>query len=236
MTTADNPNLASLPPELLLEVVSYLPISSLIALKLVNKHLLLTTPTPPQNWNEIASDCEKTAAYRALTERKELDGGRRKCVHCGILAPLRRFSGNAPLCHWHQARFMSTSVPSHLESSLKIRLLVLARQLQEPVWVRVARTYCVHEREIVKWHVGKCGCGCNSCGHFPVPCLVRLWNHLDAPQLSELTRDGQNINEEHWVPSRTAWVSRIYARDVLGKAESLVAYRKVVPIIDLQPE
>ncbi|KXT17493.1 hypothetical protein AC579_3211 [Pseudocercospora musae] len=131
--TMDKPGLTDLPPELLLEIVAYLSTSSLISLKLANRHLFSTTPSPSQDWFKAASDCEKTAWERAVNERKERTGGRRKCVHCGILAQLPRFPSTAPLCHWHQARFMSSTIPKFVESSLKIRLLVLAREKQEPV-------------------------------------------------------------------------------------------------------
>ncbi|KXS98843.1 hypothetical protein AC578_10846 [Pseudocercospora eumusae] len=233
--TMDKPGLTDLPPELLLEIVTYLSTSSLISLKLASRHLFSTTPSPSQDWFKAASDCEKTAWERAVNERKERAGGRRKCVHCGILAQLRRFPSNAPLCHWHQARFMSSTVPKFVDSSLKIRLLVLAREKQEPVWVRIRRTYCVHARAIVGWHIGSCGCGCNSCGHFEVACLIRIWSHLDAPNISELTRDGWYVSEEHWIPNKANWRGRIFPREVRGNQESLVAYRKLVPIIELPP-
>lgn len=249
----DKPGITDLPPELLLEIVSYLSSSSLISLKLVNRHLFSTTPSPPREWFKVATDCQRTAWQRAVSERIERKGGRRKCIHCGILAQLRRFPGDAPLCkcskgrpgefekhadgdssgHWHQARFMSSTIPQHLESSLRIRLLVLRREKEQPVWVRIRRTYCAHEREVVGWHIGRCGCKCDSCGHFEVECLVRIWSHLDAPNISELTRD-DHVSEEHWVPRRADWVRRIYAREVLGNQESLIAYRKLVPIINCE--
>jgi len=146
-------SLTDLPPELVLEVISYLSNSpsSLISLKLASKQLWFTAPEPPTNWLKTATDCQRTAAYRATRERKELLGGRRRCVHCGILAPTHRFPGTAPLCKWHQARFRSNSIPKHMESSLKIRLLLLTREKEEAVWIPITRMYCAHERETGKF-------------------------------------------------------------------------------------
>lgn len=224
--------LADLPPELLLEVISYLPASSLISFKLSSKQVYLSTPDPPANWLKTATDCQRIAAYRATRERKEFLGGRRRCVHCGIVAPVRRFIGDAPLCKWHQARFMSSSIPQHMESSLKIRLLLLTREKEEAVWIPIRRIYCAHERETIGWHMSKCSCNCDSCGHFEVECLVRLSPSMDTPQVSEPTTDGKSVSEEHWHAARSGWAARIYPREILG--EPLAAYKKLVPIMHLE--
>lgn len=227
-------SLTDLPPELVLEVISHLSNSpsSLISLKLASKQLWFTAPQPPTDWLKTATDCQRTAAYRATRERKELLGGRRRCVHCGILAPTHRFQGTAPLCKWHQARFRSNSIPKHMESSLKIRLLLLTREKEEAVWIPITRMYCAHERETVGWSIFKCTCTCDSCGHFEVQCLLRISPMLDTPQISEPTEDGTHVTEEHWQPARTRWPSTIYPREVLG--EPLLSYRKLVPIINLE--
>lgn len=178
------PGLTDLPPELLLEIVSYLPASALISLKISSKQLWFTAPSPPTDWLKTATDCQRTAAYRATRERKELLGGRRRCVHCGIVAPTRRFHGAAPLCKWHQARFMSNSIPEHVESSLKIRLLLMTREREDAVWISIRRTYCAHARETLGWHIGsKCDCHCDSCKYSKVGgilfarCLIELALH-----------------------------------------------------------
>lgn len=223
--------LTDLPPELLLEVISHLPISSLISFKLACKQAWFTAPTPPPNWLKTATDCQRIATYRATRERKELLGGRRRCVHCGILAPSRRFPGAAPLCKWHQARFMSSCIPEHMESSLKIRLLLLTREKDEAAWIAVKRMYCAHERETIGWHVTECSCNCDSCGHFEVECLVRISPRMDTPQVAEPTAEGTHVTEEHWYPARSAWSAMIYPREILG--EPLVANKRLVPIINL---
>lgn len=223
-----------LPPELLLHIISFLPYSSLVSLKLSSKRLFQWTPDPIAERPNTITDCEKTALQRYTSERKEEAGGRRKCIHCGILAPIRRFSGIAPLCHWHEARFMSTSIPKHLESSTSTQLLLQTRERDEAAWFAVETImYCAHMRTAIGWHVRDCKCKCESCGHHPIRCLVRVSPTTDIPQLMEPTRDGQFVSEEHWVlPSVSDQISTIFAREILG--QTLGAYKKLVPIISLQ--
>lgn len=223
--------ISDLPLELLLEISSYLTPSSLIALKLASKQFYATTPAPLGAWYKIATDCEKAATHRTIQERTELIGGRRKCIMCGILAPVRRFSGDAPICKWHQARFMSSSMPEYLENPIKIQLLLMTRQAEDAVWIPVTRYYCAHEREVIGWHISTCTCACNSCGLHKVTCLVRVSPKMDTPQMSTPTDDGQFVSEEHWMPQSSSWPVFVRPRDVLG--EPLVAYRTLKPVIHL---
>ena len=201
MAVSSSINLDNLPLELILEILAYLPTSSLIALKLVNRRLFCNTISPPQGWIKQASSCEKTAVRRYLNERKDLITGRRKCVVCNIVAPLSRFSGDSPICRWHDAWFRSALPPMYLDSSLKEGLHYLAASITNPVWITVPRMYCAHTRDIIGWHVMECKCDCKSCGCFPVQCFVRVSPRLDGPGHCESTKDGHFMSEEHRIQS-----------------------------------
>lgn len=202
--SATTTNLTTLPLELLWEVTSYLPESSRIALKLSNKTLLLTIPNPPRDWECNASRCERKARRRYVNEGQEIAAGRRRCVNCDLVTYADRFPTSAPLCKWHEPRFMSNSIPANLEPGIKTSLQEVARERNGPTWIAFDRMYCAHSREVVGWHEAECNCECDSCGHFPVPCFVRVPCKRDTRhwRSSKLTEDGLSVDEEHWLDSR----------------------------------
>jgi hypothetical protein len=147
---------------------------------------------------------------------------------------------------------MRSAVPEFLETALKRRLGRLVGREMRALWVEVPRIYCAHEREVVAWDVPTCEwsgvavewhadalasagtCACDSCGHFAVPCLIRLSPIMDTPQLSTPTADGKYVSEEHWMPARSTWPAAMCPRDFLG--EALIAYRKIVAVQRLERE
>ena len=66
-------------------------------------------------------------------------------------------------------------------------------------WVAIDRVYCAHTRDIVGWHVADCECTCESCGHFPVKCYVRVSGKLGNPKYAELAEDKRTVSEERWM-------------------------------------
>lgn len=230
-------NITSLPLELLWEITSYLPVSGQIALKLSNKTLLLTVPTPPPDWDQDASRCEKKAHRRYVNEGRETAAGRRRCINCDLVTYAGRFPTSAPLCKWHEPRFMSNSVPGNLDPEIKASLDKFAGENKSPSWIAFERMYCIHNREVIGWHEADCKCNCDSCGHFPVPCFVRLPSKRDTRhwRSSKLTEDGLAVDEEHWVDSRFDSGKRLaaIANDNTGPGKSLGAYQQTVPIIQL---
>lgn len=197
-------NITTLPLELLWEVASYLPVSSHIALKLCNRGLFLNIPTPSRDWHKTATRCERKAHRRTVKEREDTGAGRRRCVNCDIVTYAGRFSSSAPLCKWHEPRFMSNSVPGKLDPGTKAILLKVSRESKSPAWIAFERMYCVHNREVLAWHEWDCNCDCDSCGHFLVPCFVRIPSKRDTRQWrsSKLTEDGLSVNEEHWIDGK----------------------------------
>lgn len=196
--------ITSLPLELLWEVASYLPVSGHIALKLSCRSLLLSIPEPPRDWNKNASRCERKAHRRHINEARDLADGKRRCVNCDLVTYSGRFPTSAPLCKWHEPRFMSNSIPGNLDTGIRANLKDVARASTGPSWVALERLYCAHSREIIGWHEADCNCDCDSCGHFPVPCFVRIPSKRDTRywRSSKLSEDGLSVHEEHWIDSK----------------------------------
>jgi hypothetical protein len=134
---------------------------------------------------------------------------------------------------------MSNSIPQYLDASIKQRLSEMAKGRHEPVWVVFDRIYCAHSREIVGWHSPEPDCDCESCGHFSVPCYVRVPGKLNTMhwRCSNISQDGLFVNEEHWVHGMSS-----IAVETLGISNSppvagelFEAYRQTVPILPLNP-
>lgn len=193
-----------LPPELLWEIASYLPVSGNIALKLSCKTLFMSMPSVPRDWNESASRCERRANRRNVLERKNLADGKRRCVNCDLVTYAGRFPTSAPLCKWHEPRFMSNSIPRNLDVETKAILERIARGSTSSSWIAFERTYCSHNREIIGWHEAECNCNCNSCGHFSIPCFVRMPAKRDTRnwRSSKLAEDRLSVHEEHWIDGK----------------------------------
>lgn len=217
----------NLPVELLLDLLQYLPTSSLIALKLSTKKLYLGTPSPPSGWQRTASPCEKRAAWRYTCERKDAEYDRKRCVLCGAYAYEDGLLGETPICKTHQGRFMKTTFPPYLETSLKIRLERLSKDRLDTIWVSFNRRLCVHRKLVEHWDdtTRTCDCQCDSCGHWPVQCYVRiagLFPHFDddsKPVNFEMSEDGRHMIEEH--------------RSPIWQTTTPDKYRILVPVVEL---
>jgi len=192
--------LTTLPTELLLEIAVYLPTSASVSLKLVNKQLYHTVPIPLNYDLYKLPQCEKTAVRRAINEHKHLDCGRRWCLVCMTLQPLRNFRNDTAVCSWHDARFTRVGMPRSLDIDTRKRLLELSRHMRNAYWVVIPRVLCLHCHTIQNWDARKCRCDCSSCAQVAVDCLVRITNKVDEPRTWELLRpetDEQYISEEH---------------------------------------
>jgi hypothetical protein len=212
MEPLDPIKLTMLPAEILHMIVSYLPTSSLIAVKLTNKRLYRDTISPSPGWPKAASTCEKKAVRRYINERKDLISGRRQCTTCNLITSTDRFPCDAPICKWHEQWFVSTTIPSFLETGLKARLVQLSNRTEEPKYIAIDRMYCAHNRDIVGWHVMDCECECDSCGHYSVKCYVRITRKLGNPRYAELSEDRSSVSEERWFygQSRSFFRARDY--------------------------
>ena len=141
------PSLVHLPLELLFEIASYLPASSLASLKLSSRGLFCCLKDPPSDWLDNARDCDFRAGHRFLHERKDLEQGQRWCLLCRVYQKSYRFRGDSPICSHHQARFLSSEIPQYLEEPLKRRLESLKKAAAHAYWIAFERTFCAHRRE-----------------------------------------------------------------------------------------
>lgn len=146
-------SLVHLPLELLFEIASYLPASSLASLKLSSRGLFCCLKEPPSDWLDNARDCDFRAGHRFLHERKDLEQGQRWCLLCRVYQKSYRFRGDPPICSHHQARFLSSEIPPFLEEPLKRRLESLKKAAAHAYWIGFKRTFCAHKREarLKKW-------------------------------------------------------------------------------------
>jgi hypothetical protein len=167
--------LTALPTEIIHQIATHIPISSLVALKLTAKQLFFQLPSPPQGYIKTASDCEKRAIRRYVAERNDSSGGRRKCILCSGMMPLEFYGGRAePVCKWHEGWFERVLVVAALPKRYLDDTLDRQRRM---------RTLCGHCKQIRGWDVEKCSCelggGCDSCGSWEVECRVRLVEVVD---------------------------------------------------------
>jgi hypothetical protein len=100
--------LALLPAELLAMISSYLPVSALIAMKLVDTELYQMIALPrwyhgKQAFRALCSR-EKADVRRALHERREKTYGRRRCRVCETLQPIHCFPKGGYVCDFHDVR------------------------------------------------------------------------------------------------------------------------------------
>ncbi|KAK0262958.1 hypothetical protein B0A54_03910 [Friedmanniomyces endolithicus] len=170
--------ISSLPPELLLLITDYLPVSAIVSLKLTSNHLYHATPLPKAYHAKPAFHalplCEQRALRRNLDEAADLATGRRQCLLCNCLLHLRFFPNDGATCDLHSGRYMSTSLPPGLDAPTKARLERLAGFSQEAYWVAISRQLCIHTGRVVRWDVPACECGCDSCAHVSVVCYIRI--------------------------------------------------------------
>ena len=181
-------NLDMLPPELLLEMAQHISPSTRESLRLASEHLQNRLPGVPRSYFKTAPRCEQIAWSRFLNEGGSTGLGKRQCILCHAVLSRDFFRGDVSICKWHDGWFMSTSLPSFLDEATKKRLLEV--QSRHPVkWIAFERQYCAHQKQIIGWHINKCCCNCNSCGHFEVICYVRVSGENDPPKSWELAQD-----------------------------------------------
>jgi len=174
-----------LPPELLLLITEYLPLSTVISLQLTSKHLYQATPLPKAYHAQPAFHalplCEQKALRRNLNEAADLATGRRRCLLCNCLLHLRFFPNDGAMCDLHDGRHMSTSLPPGLDESTKARLQRLAGCASGSYCLTLERLLCLHTGRVVQWDVPACECGCDSCAHVSVICYLRISNSSLGP-------------------------------------------------------
>lgn len=198
-------SLTALPPELLLNILSYLSPSSRTSLLLVSKHFRrwATSKIPSASEIHPSARCEYLALTRYIAEYALLRHDRRRCVICSaVLARDFFHSEVTPICKWHDGWFMALQAPVALEQRFRDMLTEVA-QRGKTRWVATTRKYCVHQREVVEWHVENCGCRCGSCGHFDVTCYVRISARDDKPMSWHLRIDDSStaivVEKRGWI-------------------------------------
>jgi len=230
--------LSSLPPELLLKIAFYLPLSALISLKLTNKYTNSMTPSPPADYCfGKLSRCEQRAVQRYIGERVELTSGRQRCLLCNTLQDLRFFDDASPqVCTLQRGRFMALS-PEEVGLDAWFVEQVASRIGDEfggggAYWVAIPGVLCLHTHVTWVWTGTPCSCGCGDCAHAQVTCFVRMSRGCDAPRTWDVVRDG----------SGQAWMSEEYALESEARSQKkhgvLPASRRElrgrVPIVDLE--
>jgi len=167
--------LVSLPPELLLEVASYLPLPTIISMKLVNKSLFHAVPIPRDYSILRLAQCEQDAIRRAINEYVDRRTARKRCVACNTLQSLRWFRNcNIPICSWHDGRFMKSRVPVAVDEVTKRKYYDLVSAATETYWLALDRKFCSHCRAILGWEIPECWCGCTSCPRLTVAVFLRI--------------------------------------------------------------
>jgi hypothetical protein len=169
-TLPNGTGITTLPIELIQEIANHVPISSHISLKLVAKFLYLGLSSPPPGYLEIASNCEKRAVRRYVTERYQILGGRRMCVICDGLMPLEMYHGRTePVCRWHFAWFERLHVVEEFQGT---------QHAEATIAPRLTATLCVHCKEVRDLALDRCACksedGCESCGRWEVECSIKF--------------------------------------------------------------
>lgn len=177
--------LASLPPELILDIARHLPARSLIALKLCNAALLHKTPIPPDFDFNTRSVCEKKLIRRYKNEYKESRDGRRYCLICHTLQESKFLGhGGGKICSSHGLMFVQHQ-STELDTDLQTRIAWTAQSRPDlgVFFIAVPRTLCAHTRAII-WdrQYFPCICGCGFCEHLQVTCYVRVANGLRRMQ------------------------------------------------------
>jgi hypothetical protein len=169
--TRDLPTVAVmtvLPIELVQKIADRVAVSSLISLKLVARVFYIGLSSPPSGYLETASDCEKRAVRRYVTEREHVLGGRRKCIICNGLMPLDMYCGRTePVCRWHSG----WSQRAHV-----IKEMLATDSVEMTVPPRATMVLCGHCKGVQSCGLDRCACQsgdpCESCGSWEVECRV----------------------------------------------------------------
>jgi hypothetical protein len=193
------PTLTTVPLEILLEISTYLAPSSILALRRTSRVLRSSVPTPNGRVQIRRSICEYIAWRRVQEEQSLRKLGKRRCVICGASQALHSFRGHSPICKWHDGWRMAPTIPKSLEPWINDILEDHARSYP-PFWVALRRTYCMHCREILGWHIRECRCSCDTCGRLEVECFVRISDADDHPNswaLSDVDESAMTVVEQH---------------------------------------
>ena len=229
-------NIGALPFELHLQIISYLPASAHIALRLTSRALYLTTPFPQNQDLKKLELCERLALARCVNERQDLAEGKRWCAVCRTLQPRTFFHEAAtPVCNWHEGWRMRVAPPRRMENSLARQLHNLASSLPDARWVAVQRSLCVGCLAIWGWDVpGRCRCHCQTCGVYPITCYVRLSPKQNPPRAWEWPRQVAGagyVLEEHWAGGELEILSRKECALTCGTDDSRHRYWIKVPLL-----
>lgn len=162
--------MTTLPTEIVQRIASHVPVSSSISLKLAARVFYFALSSPPSGYLNIASDCEKRAVRRYVTERIHMLSGRRKCIICEGLMPLGMYHNRIePVCKWHLRRF---------ERDHDVEESAVTRDMEAMVAARATRTLCGHCKNIRSSRLGRCACDaghrCESCGIWETESRVKV--------------------------------------------------------------
>ena len=174
--------LLRLPVELLQLIHTYLPLPSRLSLRHVCRDLYNALPTlqPPTHApaTTMSLTCEQKALRRNNEEAELLRRGQKQCITCGTPEDLQYFRWpDVAICAEHDGFFTATAMPAGLEPALQDRLRNFQRANPGvECWVAIPRTYCVHDKDVLGWHVQSCTCrgGCQVCGLARVTCFARV--------------------------------------------------------------
>lgn len=200
-----NGGLSSLLPELLREIMSYLPGSARISTKLVNRQLLHGIAIPPSYRFSGASQCERHAILRYIYEYRDVETSRRRCALCFCLRSLLFFRDGGLVCTFEDGRVMKIGIPACMESPTKERLRGLEDRAERPYWVALPRLMCTHySTRVIQWNGLDCNCNCDSCAHVQVMCYIRISRGRELPtkfEISNMDGDIPGVSEEEYAGS-----------------------------------
>lgn len=175
-------SLLDLPPELILEIVDYLPADGILALKLTHRVLDSLLPLASLLRKQTLSRCARLAV-RGLLAKPTPNPTHLRCLLCKTVYPVKTFSSSsspacAPLpaaaavkqteiielpqrvCAWHVGRLVR---------------IVRTDPGGRNEWVDKLEEMCMHCGAVQSW--AKCGCTCNSCSVRTVTTYTRYLNN-----------------------------------------------------------
>lgn len=189
------PSIKDLPSELLYHIVSYLPVSANIALKLTNKELAGHTPPNLDLCSHDLPRCAKIVIFDYFQEskelRQELRNQRRRCVVCRNWFLLDRFEKDSFICKDHKDWGLSNSTASTREISTEAR------------WLARPAILCLHCKSIESEPFRSCRCRndpCEDCWSRPTWTFDRVGNGaqtLRRRSLQMTTSGALQVREEH---------------------------------------
>ena len=163
---SDTSLLARMPGELLLMIASMLPHSARISLRLTTWAMYHGVPSSLPEQSNTSPKCENNALQRFLAERKDLQGGRRRCIVCYTLQELRCFREHEPICTAHDGWLRPTAQENPIVGTPQVQDQT-NRALRIPRG-RYPETYCAHKGIVSTTSRESCECQCDSCVHIMI--------------------------------------------------------------------